>query len=225
MTWLWAMAAFVTVGQANPTGGTNSLDQPTKTAVVDVPAVSAGYLKTKDLEAQLERRNTALLQERNTLREKIERTGRSLQEELKPGTSEFEQRRKQLALYEAEMEWFVDSIGRMLEREVAATLRSIYEDIHAVVRTVAEERGIDVVVAADRLPPDPAQGATQARQQIIMQKVLYWSPRVDLTEEVIARLNASYQREKTNPTPGLAKPPHAEDGESGVENESARKPS
>lgn len=225
MTWLWAIAILVTVGQATPAGGANRLDQPTRTAVVDVPAVSAGYLKTKDLEVQLERRNTALLQERTALHNKIERTGRSLQEELRPGTSEFEQRRKQLALYEAEMEWFVDSTGRMLEREVAGTLRSIYEDIHAVVRTIAKEKGIDVVVAADRLPPEPAQGSIQARQQIVMQKVLYWSPRVDLTEEVIARLNASYLREKTHPTPGLAKPPHAENGESGIGNESGRKPS
>lgn len=225
MTWLCMIAALVTTGQASPPGGTNRFDRPSRTAVVDLPAVSAGYLKTKDLEAELAHRNTALQQERNTLREKIDRTGRSLQEELKPGTSEFEERSKQLALSQAEMEWFVDSAGRKLDREVAATLRAIYEDIQAVVSTIAKEKGIDIVVAADRLPSEPAQGATQARQQIVLQKVLYWSPRIDLTQEVISRLNAAYQQKKTQPTPGLAKPPHAEDRESGIEGKSNRKPS
>jgi len=173
-----------------------------KVAVVDIPLVSERYQKTKDLEAVFEQRRVAFSQERDALRDKIERTGRSLQEELKPGTTEFEQRRKQLALYEAEHEWYVETEGRKIEAGLAESLRSIYDDIRQVVGEVAEERGIDVVLAADRLPNEPAGSATTARQQIILQKVIYWTPRVNITEEVIARLNAKYKPQEAAPPAG-----------------------
>lgn len=173
-----------------------------KVAVVDIRVVSERYDKTRDLDAAFEQRRVAFDQQRDALRDKIQRTGRSLREELKPGTTEFDQRRKQLALYEAEHEWFVDTEGQKIEAGFAELLRMIYDDIKRVVGEVAEERGIDVVFAADRLPDEPVASATAARRQIMLQKVIYWSPRVDITEEVIARLNAAYKPQTVAPPGG-----------------------
>jgi len=206
LTTLCMSVAFVALGQT--TGST-------RVAVVDVPAVSEQYFKTAELEAQFERRRVSLNKERDALREKIERTGRSLQEELKPGTQEYEQRLKQLAMYEAEMKWFVDSTGQRIEGELAGSLRMIYADIQIAVRSVAEKNGIDMVLAADRLPQESPKTTAQARQQIVLQKVLFWNPSVDLTAQVVALLNQGHTPPPDAPTQGLAKPPHVEQDKTG----------
>jgi len=168
----------------------------TKVAVVNVPAVSERYQKTTDLEAQFEGVRRVLSDQREALRDRVERTSRSLQEELKPGTEEYRQRRKELALFEAELQWFVESEGKKIEQDLAGSLKLIFMDIQAIVREVALEQGIDIVLAADQIPSNDPETPTQMRQQIVLQKVLYWSPHVDLTDAVVERLNAKYGAEK-----------------------------
>lgn len=193
------------LGQQAPYG-------PTRVAVVDVPAVSERYHGTKDLEAQFEQHRVKFNEQRGALQMKIEQARRSLTEELKPGTQVFAERRKQLVMLEAELQWFVDAQGQQIEFGLAQSLRRIYADIREAVTELAEERGIDVVLAADRLPPEAPPTTQQARQQIVLQKVVFWSPRVDLTEEVITRLNAAYQaRQLSPPGGGAALPPVPEE--------------
>ncbi len=177
---------LVAVGQSGATGSA-------RVAVVDVPAVSEAYHKTADLEAKFESVRQKLNQERDALRDRVELTRRSLQEELRPGTREFQERRKQLALLEAELQYFMESEGQRIEAELARSLGRIFADIQAVIVAVAKEKGIDIVMAADRMPSDVAESPMQVRQQILLQKVLYWSPQVDLTGEVVVRLNAKYK--------------------------------
>lgn len=191
-------AALMAVGQ-QPTLG------PTKIAVVNIASISEQYAKTRDLEAQFEQKRVRLNQERKNLTDGIERTRRSLQEELKPGTQEFEERRKQLAMQEAELQWFVESEGQKIEAGLAAALLGIYKDIQAAVYEIAQEHRIDMVLVADRLPNDTPQSPTQVRQQLALQKVVFWSPRVDLTDVVVARLNEKYKA--GGGKSGLAKPP------------------
>ena len=182
-------AVLLTVGLQNARASTT-------VAVVNVPLVSERYQKTADLEAQCETIRHGLNDQREALRDRIERTSRSLQEELKPGTPEFRARRKELAMLEAELQWFVESEGKKIEGDLAASLLLIFADIQAVVREVAAEKGIDVVLSADQMADANPETPMQVRQQIVLQKVLYWSPRVDLTSEVIERLNAKYGAEK-----------------------------
>ena len=72
----------------------------------------------------------------------------------------------------------------------------------------------DLVVTADRLPRDRPSSATQVRQQILLQKVLYWNPRLDITSAVVERLNKRYQDRPQRQTPrgARATPPVAGDG-------------
>jgi len=195
-----------TLGQS-ATGGFGSA----RVAVVDIPAVSQRYLRTADLEAQFEQRRIKFNEQRNALRERIERTGRSLQEEFKPGTDEFETRRKQLAMLEAEMQWYVESQGQKLEAALAASLREIYGNIRLAVSELAQEKGVDIVLAADRVPEEIPRTTAQARQQILLQKVVYWSLRVDLTDEVVTRLNAAHKARRLTAPSGPARPPLSEE--------------
>jgi len=190
---IWAM------GWLAAAAGPQEAFAPTKVAVVSIADVSEKYQRTTDLEAYFDGLRQQFQKQRDAQKDKIERMTKALQEELKPGTPEFRERAKQTAMMDAELKWFVESEGQRLEEGLKASLRGIFDDIQAVVREVAEQRGIDVVVASDRLPPQPPESPNQLRQQILLQKVLYWSPKVDLTEEVIQRLNARYQSNPSKP--------------------------
>jgi len=165
----------------------------TNVAVVNVPLVSDKYQKTTDLEARFEGIRQKANAQRQELRDRIDRAQRSLQEELKPGTEPYRQRLKELSMLEAELKWFTEVEGQRIEQGLAQSLREIFDDIRDVIGKIAAERGIDVVVASDDLPPGAGSDAAQVRQQIMLQKVLYWSPKTDITQEVVSRLNASYQ--------------------------------
>jgi len=173
--------------------GLGSAQAGPSVAVVNIAVASEKYAKTTELEAQFDAMRKRVNQERDAMKDKIERANRSLQEEIKPGTDEFRKRTKEIALMDAELKWFVESEGQKVEKGLAESLRAIYDDIQAAARQVAEEKKIDIVLASDRLPPEVPDSAQQLRQHILLQKVIFWNPSVDLTDEVIARLNANYK--------------------------------
>lgn len=195
---IWAMAATIILGQQG--------SQPTRIAVVNVPQVSEKYIKTSDLEGRFNAIRLDLNTQRDTQHKKIERLQRSLREELKPGTDAFMNRQKELAMAEAELQWFVDSESVKVERGLADALREIYNDIQVAVREVAEDMGIDVVISSDNLPDTAPESSAQMRQQIILQKVVYFNPKLDITNEVVTRLNAKYGALKRQGGVGSANP-------------------
>ncbi|HNQ24489.1 MAG TPA: OmpH family outer membrane protein [Phycisphaerae bacterium] len=192
MAWLSALMTVVAAASQTPAPQTVPA-AATKIAVVNVARVSDGYLRTKDLEAYFNQQRVQYNEQRTAMRDRLERGTASLREELKPGTPEYDQRRKELAQLEWELQYFQDAQGQKLEQGLASSLRLIYEDIQQVVAQVAQEKGYDLVLTYDQLPAEPPDTTSMARQQIVLQKVIYWSPGVDLTDEVIARLNAKHQ--------------------------------
>jgi Skp family chaperone for outer membrane proteins len=167
-----------------------------KVAVLNLPVVSERYQRTHDLEGQFEVVRQRVNQQRSEMREKIDRMGRSLQEELKPGSDAFRSRQREIAVAEAELRWFEDSEGQKVEQGLAQSLQLIYSDIIVIVAEIAKEKNLDIVVASDEIPEAVPDSAAQVRQHILLQKVVYWTPRVDITDAVVARLNASYDAKK-----------------------------
>lgn len=187
MTCLWATCVLF---------GPPSLGSP-KVAVVNVPLAHEKYARTKDLEAEFEVHRRQFNETRESFRDRIERETLAIRD-FKSGTPDYEERGKQIAQLQFEMQWFVESGQRKLDAQLAKALKLIFTDIKAEIRRLAEERGIDVVVAADESPDDPSPTSAGQKNQILLQKVLYWSPEVDLTDELIARLNDRYSKQGTN---------------------------
>lgn len=165
-------------------------------AVVNMPVVSERYQKTADLEARFASIRQQLSARRDEMTNKANLLKRSLQEELRPGTEAYDARLRELVILEAEMKAFVDIETAKVERGLAQALREIYNDIKLAVHSVAESKGLLLVVATDQLPDVPPESARQLREQIMFQKVLYWQPSVDITDEVISALNAKYLAER-----------------------------
>ncbi len=177
---------FASLGQSGNSAAVNI-------AVVNVPEISERYNGRVKLEEHFEAKRKQLTEKKDELADKIKRTQQSLQEELKPGTPDFRSRRRELAMLEAEFQYFLDTEGKQIERELAASLRQIFDEINVVIAEVAAQRGIGLVLAADTMPGGNPENPTQVRQQIVLQKVLYWNPSIDLTDEVVARLNAKFK--------------------------------
>jgi Skp family chaperone for outer membrane proteins len=172
-----------------------------KVAVVNVPLVSDGYERTGDLEQEFEVLRVRFNEERNRRAEEINKKRQQVTEQFKPGTEDFLKRQEEIMTLEARLKFFEQSEGAKLEMEIASSLRKLFEDIKRMVSIVATERGFDVVLAAEQLPPE-VPDANVLKNQILMQKVLYYSPRVDLTSEVASRLNSEYQARKAqSPAP------------------------
>ena len=199
LTALCMVMGSAVMGQPADVGGI-------RVAVVNVAVISEEYQRTAALEAQFEQKRLALNERRNELAKQIDTLGRSLQEELKPGTTAYDERSKQLALAEFEAQYFMEAEAKKIEQGLAQSLRSIYDDIQQAVRDIAEERGIDIVLTADMLPRETPENTNQARQQILLQKVVYWHPRVDLTGAVIKRLNETYQTKTFKDSQSSASP-------------------
>lgn len=199
MTNLLILSMMATTASLGP-----SDDGGTRVAVVSIPVVSEQYKKTSDLEAQFDQVRRRLSERRDELKGKVDLLTRSLKEELKPGTDEYRARQKDLAMAQAELQWFMDSERQRVEQGLADSLREIFSDIQDAVRAIAEQRGIDIVLASDELPKDAPNSSGQVRQQILLQKVVYWSPRVDITKEVVERLNQVYASKPLGTTGGSA---------------------
>lgn len=165
----------------------------TSVAVVKVPELSEKYQKTTDLEVQFEVVRKKFNADRDEQKARIDKAAKSLQEELKPGTDEFRARKREIARMEADLQAFAETEGERIEQGLARSLRSIFDDIQAAIAEVAGEKGIDVVIAYDEMPNELPNTTQSIRQQIVLQKVLYWNPRVDLTAAVLERLNAKYK--------------------------------
>lgn len=91
-------------------------------------------------------------------------------------------------------EWLRLKAGE-LDRERMLRWQAIYKSIREEIKAVAESKSIDLVLVDDALvdPKAPEkQGQSRENQvlgQILSAKVLYASKRVDITDEVITRIN------------------------------------
>lgn len=181
------LAAIVTLLVAQASLGQANI------AVVNIPAASERYQKTADIESRIEQRRKELRRERDERRDALERGARALQEDFRPGTDEYAKRERELAQTQWELQYFEESESKIIEREMAAAMLEIYNDIRAAVKVIAQQRGLDLVMAADPDPEQQAETTSQVRQQIVLQKVVYFSAELDITQEVVDRLNAQYK--------------------------------
>jgi len=162
-------------------------------AVMDVARIFEDYEMTRDLEALFEDRQRAVSKEAESRRKSIEQMRRALAA-FDPTSEDFARREKDLIRAETEYQIWSGYEERRLKTEHKNWLMRIYRRTQKVVGEVARERSVDLVLTYDRLVNDaPDSGAL--RQQILLQKVIYHSDRVDITNEVLKRLNKQYENQ------------------------------
>lgn len=175
------------VAQAEGTG------EPMRVATVDLQNLINNSARFRAMQEQQQARGQALQQELQRRQGEVQ-SGQNQLDALGPGTAAWEAKRREVLEMAAGVQAW-EQISKQIEgSEQAREFLALYEAADSAVSAVAEERGIDLVLATSELP-DLGQLARADRNQItaILQnrKVLHSSARADLTQAALIRLNAS----------------------------------
>ncbi|MCP4590443.1 MAG: OmpH family outer membrane protein [bacterium] len=165
----------------------------TRVAVVDLAFIFEKYAMTRDLETAFEERRRRAATEADSRREAMESKRKKLLP-LKPDSREFADLEQELTRLQIEFEVWATLQEKSLKEDHKRWLLRIYTNVREVVAKLAVESQIDLVVTYDRLAED-APDSLALRQQILLQNILYFNDRIDLTQTVLARVNEQYDRD------------------------------
>lgn len=170
---------------------TQSANAQSKIAVIDVAQVFESYDMTRDLESMFNAKRRELAEEAERRRSSIEQIRRGLAA-FDPASADFITREKDLIRAEVDFQVWSTHSEQRLKSNHKRWLLAIYRNTQQTVTRLASEGNIDLVLTYDRLTEDAPDSVT-LRQQILLQKVIYHHSRIDITSEVLNRLNNEYK--------------------------------
>lgn len=171
--------------------GAGAASAETNIAVVDVARVFEQYAMTRDLETKFDDARREAADEAEQRRGSIEQMRRALAA-FNPDSDDFKRREDELSRAEVEFQVWSSQTEKRLKASHKRWLMRIYTNARTAVADIAKERDIDLVLTYDQLTED-APDSVALRQQILLQKVIYHSDRIDLTDDVLLRLNEAYR--------------------------------
>jgi len=86
----------------------------------------------------------------------------------------------------------VDYDRQKIEARRADLIRRIYEDIKATLRKLSQENSWDIVFLDDSIPALEFTDPQRTMQQISARRMLYCSNELDVTQMLVARMNADF---------------------------------
>ncbi len=188
--WMWVAAAgFALVARA---------EAQSNVGVVDIARIFEQYERTGYLEEEFLAKKKFLSDEAEKRRGQIESSRKALQDAYKPGTPDFQQKSDEVREAEVRFEVWSRREEDGLLNSHKESLLHIYNDVRESVKKVAQQRGVQLVVTYDMLTQDAPDSKTM-RQQILLQKVIYWDPTIDLTDDVLKILNDDFRKGPGNP--------------------------
>jgi Skp family chaperone for outer membrane proteins len=116
-----------------------------------------------------------------------------------PETPERRAMQEDLVALSFEFQAWVRFAADKMDVERSLLMRDLYRSVKAAVKTMAEAEGFDIVIVDDSqgelLTSDEARVSREAqvRQQIAARRVLYTAPSVDVTEQLIVRMNNEFK--------------------------------
>ncbi|MCJ7544133.1 MAG: OmpH family outer membrane protein [Phycisphaerae bacterium] len=162
-----------------------------RAAVCDMQILFTEYTRAKDLLAQLNEKRQALAAEDEQRSKAID----ALQAELnglKPDSAEYEARRAQAERQQIDRAVAMQYAESDLRRQHRLLTMDMYAEISKVVAAVAQERGFNLVFYRDGALVDTDE-TLELLAQIRSRKLLYSDNSLDITSDVLTRLNAAYR--------------------------------
>lgn len=181
--------AFLTHLRAQGPAGPSAPEA--RVAVCDMQIIFTEYVRAKDLLARLNEKRQALTAEDDQRSKAID----ALQAELsglKPGSAEYDARRAQAERQQIDRAVAIQFAESNLRREHRRLTMDMYTEITQVVAAVAQERGFNLVLYRDGALVDTDE-TLELLAQIRSRKLLYSDNSLDITSDVLARLNATYR--------------------------------
>lgn len=169
-------------GGGTPTG---------RVAVVDIVRIFNEYERQKDLETEMKQLQERLQLDNQQRRQRLEGLDAtvSAMDSTDPNYAG-----KMKELFEENLAYknWMDLKQAGMAREIAVWTERMYKEITATIGEVAQRQGIDCVLYKDEYQTLGAD-VDSIRNQIRARKVLYANPSIDITSEVLTRLNETYR--------------------------------
>ncbi len=178
---------------------------PATVAVVNLPAVLEGLAQRSEAEMDLRNMGTAINAEREKRETEIRRLGQEHDQlrrqsienpDLTPEADAIEERLVYEELrYRAWMEFTSDQV----DLEQALILQDLYRVTKRAINQLAETEGYDLVLVDDGQgelminPESRASRTAQIEQQMLARVMLYTNPAIDITNNLIERMNNAYR--------------------------------
>lgn len=177
-----------------------------RVAVIDVVRIFNECAQIKDLNEKMRLAGDQFAAEAKRRRELLDQRTLELRA-FRPGTVDYENRRKELVKINIEANSWAKATEEDLERQKFDWTRIIYGKTIEAATQIAKDQGYDLVLqTAEFKPMELPEQDVQSLRRIIQQRaVIYNVAEVDVTDPVILRLDAEYkaslQRAPTSTAP------------------------
>src|SRR5450432_3333252 len=172
--------------------------QTLKIATANPAKIFTDLQETKDLQAKMVNDGKTLQATEMEKRQKLKDL-QAQRDTLKEGSAQFNDINKQLMQASVDYEVWSKLEQNEIQREQKQQIRTLFEKITATTADVAKQRGIDLVIAEQRPDfPDSMDQITpdQLRLLISQRNVLYNSGALDISNDIIAAMDAKYKSGK-----------------------------
>ena len=177
--------------------------QPTKVAVANTAMIFSQMQETKDLTVKLNNDARTLNAEDQRRKTELENF-RSTRDQFKPDSSQWTDANQKYLKAAVDYRSWQELTQLDLTRQQKLQTKQIFDEIRAACQDIAKQMGYDLVVAQQSPElvnsiEDPNVNINQFRLLVTQYNVLYASSTVDITDKVVAALDAKYK--STNPAP------------------------
>ena len=171
-------------------------EKPAVVACVDLERVYAGLDQHKAGENRL----NDLLKSEAAKRDALVSETQSLQAELEnftPDSPGFNETARKLTDTAGRLRVFEEFLKRKMEFERAQLVRATYAAVKASLADLCKAQGVDIVFMDDATPPFDKNDPRPITQQISGRRMLWFNPALDMTDDLIKSMNASFAAGKS----------------------------
>ncbi|MEE8154845.1 MAG: hypothetical protein V3T53_07770 [Phycisphaerales bacterium] len=179
-----------------PATATSAQSTPTSIAIVDLKKLWDELDEQRALQQEIQRLERDLL-EKLQLRKDAVATLQADRDTLEPGSQRFLERSGELLLAKKDAQAFAEYSVSTLDLQLALNLQKMYWKTNDAVRQLAVGR-FQLILYRDVLATFRLQESSrlsriaQVRQQIASRTMLHAEPSIDLTDELVQRMNNAY---------------------------------
>lgn len=192
-------------GRSQPSITPTGLGGSHTVAVLDIVRIFLDTAQIKDLNDHMRQKTEDYTAELKTRSEALNAKKLELQA-FKPGTPDYEKRRKDLVRMNAEAIGWSKATEDDLDQQKFDWTVEVYKQAIDAATVVAKSRGFDLVIQKTEFKPaEISDRSVQALRSMIQSRtVIHSIPEVDITDDVIRVMDQAY---KSKPAPRPTPPP------------------
>ena len=204
---LLAPAAALLVGVGLLTGwcpGQAAGGHQLSVGVVNTTKILRSMQETKKLDTDFRGKQSELGQQQQQKEQELTDLQKHRDNNLKPGSQQYRDETARMQQKRVELEVWKQMSSLQAEQWYKESLKGVYDHIAQAAAQIAEAQHIDLVIAdqSPEIGPDLEKVNVQQLQAALASRaVLYSNKRADITEDVLAQVEANYARQAPPPGP------------------------